>query len=67
MYVEFVIADTSVVDGIPGLTSYATVTFLTFSTVGRKTEGMGPGPACPSILRRMDPGETDRPAASTVE
>ncbi|HSF18261.1 MAG TPA: hypothetical protein VLK65_22185 [Vicinamibacteria bacterium] len=55
MFVEHATVDTSKEDGIVGLVTYAATTFLDFETTGRPSRD-----PCPSIMPRIDPGQTDR-------
>lgn len=53
--VEHAVVDTSKRDGIVGLVTYASTTFLDF-----RTTGDSPGPPCPAAMPRIDEGQTDR-------
>ncbi|HXV62845.1 MAG TPA: hypothetical protein VEK15_19255 [Vicinamibacteria bacterium] len=55
MFVEHATVDTSKEDGIVGLVTYAATTFLDFETTGRPSRE-----PCPSVMPRIDPGQTDR-------
>jgi hypothetical protein len=55
MSVEHAVVDTSRADGIVGLVTYASTTFLDFRTTGTSS-----GPPCPAVMPRIDAGQTDR-------
>jgi hypothetical protein len=55
MSVEHAVVDASRRDGIVGLVTYASTTFLDF-----RTTGVSPGPPCPAVMPRIDAGQTDR-------
>lgn len=56
MFVEFPhVVDSTLVDGVPGFTSYATATYTDIVT-----RGTASGPACPDSIPPLDTGQTDR-------
>jgi hypothetical protein len=55
MFVEHAAVDTSEEDGIVGLVTYASTTFLDFRTVGSPA-----GRPCPEVMPPFDGGQTDR-------
>ena len=55
MFVEHATVDTSEQDGIVGLVTYASTTFLDF-----ETQGEAKGNPCPPVMPKMDAGQTDR-------
>jgi hypothetical protein len=55
MFVELAAVDTSEEDGIVGLVTYASTTFLDFQTLGSAA-----GPPCPEVMPPFDGGQTDR-------
>jgi hypothetical protein len=55
MFVEHASVDASEEDGIVGLVTYASTTFLDFRTTGAPT-----GPSCPEVMPPFDGGQTDR-------
>jgi hypothetical protein len=55
MFVEHAAVDTSDEDGIVGLVTYASTTFLDFRTLGSPA-----GRPCPGIMPPFDGGQTDR-------
>lgn len=55
MFVEHAIVDTSKEEGIVGLVTYASTTFLDLRTTGEPA-----GPPCPAIMPKIDQGQTDR-------
>lgn len=56
MFVEMPhVADSIMVNGVPGFTSFATATYLDL-----KTKGESSGKACPAVLPPLDTGQTDR-------
>lgn len=57
MSVEHAKVDTSREDGIVGLVTYASTTFLDFRTTGA-ADGAS---ACPDVMPKFDAGQTDRP------
>ncbi|MGH9322522.1 MAG: hypothetical protein ACRD3V_21890, partial [Vicinamibacteria bacterium] len=57
MFVEHARVDTSKEDGMIGLVTYASTTFLDFRASGEPT-----GDLCPSKMPKMDEGQTDREA-----
>jgi hypothetical protein len=55
-FVEFpVVADSKIVEGIPGFTSFANSTYLDLHTTGPASD-----PTCPAVRPPMDTGQTDR-------
>ena len=54
-FVEHAKVDTSTVDGIVGLVTYAATTFLDFRTIGVASTS-----PCPTSMPKMDQGQTDR-------
>ena len=56
MFVEFPhVVDSSIVNGVPGFTSYATATYMDVKTLGPDTSA-----SCPADKVPMDTGQTDR-------
>lgn len=55
MFVEHATVDTSKEEGLVGLVTYASTTFLDFQTVGEAA-----GPPCPEVMPKIDQGQTDR-------
>lgn len=56
MFVEMPhVADSIIVGGVPGFTSYATATYLDLETSGENS-----GMSCPAVLPPLDTGQTDR-------
>jgi hypothetical protein len=55
MFVEHAAVDTSEEQGIVGLVTYASTTFLDFETLGPAG-----GPPCPEVMPPFDGGQTDR-------
>ena len=55
LFVEHAKVDTSHDDGLIGLVTYASTTFLDFRTTGAPS-----GPPCPASMPKMDQGQTDR-------
>jgi hypothetical protein len=55
MFVEHASVETSEVDGVVGLVTYASTTFLDF-----RTRGDSAGPPCPPRMPPIDQGQTDR-------
>ena len=55
-FVEFPrVADSKIVDGIPGFTSFANSTYVDLHTIGPASD-----PTCPTVRPPMDTGQTDR-------
>lgn len=55
-FVEFpIVADSKIVDGIPGFTSFANSTYLDLHTTGPASDA-----TCPAVRPPMDTGQTDR-------
>ena len=58
MFVEFPhVVDSSIVNGVPGFTSFATATYLDIFTRGEALDA-----ACLDEMPAMDTGQTDRPS-----
>ncbi len=55
MFVEHAAVDTGEEEGIVGLVTYASTTFLDFHTLGSPA-----GPSCPEVMPPFDGGQTDR-------
>ena len=55
MFVEHATVETSEEEGVVGLVTYASTTFLDF-----RTRGDTPGPPCPPRMPPIDQGQTDR-------
>ncbi len=56
MFVEFPhVVDSSIIDGVPGFTSYATATYTDINTIGDIEAG-----SCPEDIPPLDTGQTDR-------
>jgi len=55
LFVEHAKVDTSTDDGLVGLVTYASTTFLDF-----RTTGVASGAPCPPSMPKMDQGQTDR-------
>jgi len=55
MSVEHAVVDTTREDGIVGLATYASTTFLDF-----RTTGVSSGRPCPAVMPKIDAGQTDR-------
>ena len=56
MFVEFPhVVDSTIVDGVPGFTSYATATYTDINTTGETQAG-----SCPEKIPPLDTGQTDR-------
>jgi hypothetical protein len=53
--VEHAIVDTTITEGVPGLATFATTTFLNIMTLGSESGET----ACPEILKNFDAGQTD--------
>ena len=53
--VEHAIVDTTITEGVPGLATFATTTFLNIMTLGSESGET----ACPKILKNFDAGQTD--------
>jgi len=55
-FVEFPhVADSKLIDGVPGFTSFANSTYLDLHTTGPASD-----PTCPAVRPPMDTGQTDR-------
>ena len=53
--VEHAIVDTTITEGVPGLATFATTTFLNIMTLGSESGET----ACPEILKNFDAGQTN--------